>query len=304
MKRLWITGAAGFIGSRIALRAAQAGHPVLASSRQGIALLDRTPGVHTRRMDVLDERTLPDRADADVLIHCATANDIVSRDFSAGTRLSVEGTRNVLEAALRAGIREVQFFSTLQVYGAEPEGEITEATPTRCESPYALNHHWGEEVCRYYAWQHGLQVALIRPANVYGVPDSPTVRRSTLVPMCFVKSVLAEGRIVLKTSGRQYRNFVSTDEVADICLHLAGNMPAGVTVINAASNWTASIREIAQWVAGVRPGTGITVESALPASGKPLRVASSLAHLRSSAEESSARMRATISSLFQTLQGP
>jgi UDP-glucose 4-epimerase len=304
MKRLWITGAAGFIGSRLALRAAQAGHRVLASSRQGMALLDRTPGVQTRRIDLLDEKTLPDRAEADVLIHCATANDIVSRDFSAGTRLSVEGTRNVLEAALRAGIREILFFSTLQVYGTEPEGEITEATPPRCESPYALNHHWGEEVCRYYARQHGLNVALIRPANVYGVPDAPTVQRSTLVPMCFVKSVLTDGGIVLKTSGLQRRNFVSTDEVAEICLHLAGNMPAGVRVINAASHWTASIREIAQWVAKVRPGTTITVESSQPASGKPLCVGSSLAHLRPSAEESAARMRATITSLFETLKTP
>ena len=304
MKRLWITGAAGFIGSRLALRAAAAGHRVLASSRQRVPVLERTPGVETQLIDVLAETTLPGPAEADVLIHCATANDIVSRDRAAGTRLSVEGTRNVLQAAVRAGIREVQFFSTLQVYGTELEGTITEATPPRCESPYALNHLEGEEVCRHYAHQHGLQVALIRPANVYGVPDSPTVNRSTLVPMCFVRSALADGQIVLRTSGLQRRNFVSTDEIADLCLHLTGNLPAGVNVINAASHWSASILEIAQLVAEVRPGTGIRVESKHPGSGKALRVDSRWAHLRPGAEESAARMRATIRSLFRTCPHP
>jgi UDP-glucose 4-epimerase len=304
MNRLWITGAAGFIGSRLALRAAQAGHPVLASCRQRVPVLERTPGVQTRHLDVLDGKALQEPVEAEVLIHCATANDIISRDFFAGTRLTVEGTRNVLEAAVRAGIREVQFFSTLQVYGTELAGTITEATPPRCESTYGLNHLLGEEVCRYYAHQHGLKVALIRPANVYGVPDSPTVNRSTLVPLCFVRSALADGQIVLRTSGLQRRNFVSTDEIADLCLHLTGNLPAGVNVINAASHWSASIREIAQMVAEVRPGTGIRVESEQPGSGKALRIDSRWAHLRPGAEESAARMRATIRSLFRNCCHP
>jgi|LauGreDrversion4_2_1035121.scaffolds.fasta_scaffold16191_5 nucleoside-diphosphate-sugar epimerase len=304
MKRLWITGAAGFIGSRLAIRAAQAGHPVLATSRQEVPLLHRTPGVSTRIVDVLDAKTLEEPLAADLLVHCATPNDIVSRDFGAGMRLSIEGTRNVLEAAVRAGIREVLFFSTLQVYGTELEGTITEATPPRCESPYGLNHLLGEEVCRYYARKHGLKVALIRPANVYGVPDSPTVKRSTLVPMCFVQDVLANGHITLHSSGLQRRNFISTDEVAEVCLHLARNPREGVNVINAASNWTASILEIGQMVAAALPGVTIQARSDHPSGGHHLRVDSSLASLRRSVEESRDQMRSVISSLLQTRQQP
>jgi UDP-glucose 4-epimerase len=193
----------------------------------------------------------------------------------------------------------VQFFSTLQVYGTELHGRITEATPPRCESPYGLNHLLGEEVCRHYAHKYGLSVTLIRPSNVYGAPDSPTVQRSTLVPMCFVKSVLAEGRVILQSSGLQRRNFISTDEVADVCLHLAENTPSGVNIVNAASHWTTSIREIAELVAEVHPGTTISFLSADPLAGHPLTVDSRLSHLRPSAEQSLQTMRVAIRSLFK-----
>jgi nucleoside-diphosphate-sugar epimerase len=250
--RALITGSGGFIGSRLAIRCREAGHEVIATAHRASPELAQALGVsEVIPLDVLDPRVADLPLDADIIFHCATANDIVSRDFKPGVDLSVNGTRNVLELALRRGIRRVVFFSTLQVYGTELYGEITEGTPVRCESPYALNHLLGEEVCRFYANKHGMDIVLMRPSNVIGVPDWSSVQRSTLVPMCFVKEVLASGALTLRSSGHQRRNFVTSDQVSDACLNLMGNFPAGVTVVNAGSCWHASIGEMAALVADV-----------------------------------------------------
>lgn len=300
MKRILITGASGFIGSRVAIRARQAGHEIIATARNSTPALEAALGQKLLRWDVLDESTAPDDVPADVLIHCATANDILSRDFAAGVRLSVEGTRNVLQQALKLGIQQVIFFSTLQVYGTELEGVITESTLPRCESPYGLNHLLGEEVCRFYSNKHGVDVAIVRPANVYGVPDAPTVDRSTLVPMCFVKSIQQGKPITLMSSGKQRRNFVSTDEVADACLKLTEKFPSGVNVFNVGSNWLASIREIAEMVVE-QHGGGLKVEiqSDSPNEGNAFTLHSVLTEIRPSVENSQEKMRGVIRGLFE-----
>ncbi len=302
--RILLTGASGFIGSRVALRCAEAGHEVIATSRQPSPELVEALGMPVQPLDVLDPALADLELEADVLIHCATANDIVSKDFAAGVNLSVNGTRNVLEFAVKKGIRQVIFFSTLQVYGTELEGEVTEATVPHCESPYGLNHLLGEEVCRLYANRHGLDVVLVRPANVYGVPDASTVNRATLVPMCFVKTALQEGRLVLMSSGKQQRNFVSTDEVAETCLHLIQSFPQGATVVNAGSQWLASIHEMAVMVADeyrrrFNQELPIEVRSEQPIQGNHFRLQSQYSSSWPSIEESRAQMKRVIAGLYE-----
>ncbi|MCF7787334.1 MAG: NAD(P)-dependent oxidoreductase [Prosthecobacter sp.] len=306
--RVLITGSGGFIGSRLAIRCREAGHEVIATAHRSTPELAQALGVpDVIPMDVLNPHVADLPLDADILFHCATANDIVSRDFKSGVNLSVHGTRNVLELALRRGIRRVVFFSTIQVYGTELHGEITENTPVRCESSYALNHLLGEEICRFYAAKHGLDIVLLRPANVIGVPDASTVQRSTLVPMCFVKEALATGKIVMRSSGRQIRNFVTSDQVANICLCLGQSFPSAATVINASSPWNASIAEMAGIVAEVffeRTGIELVLEiqSDEPEQGNKFRIYSSLDPCRDSAEACANAARGMIRRLFDYFQ--
>jgi UDP-glucose 4-epimerase len=305
MSRVLITGCSGFIGSRLALRAKAAGIDVTASARSASAVLENELGMPVMPLDVLDPpESIPD---VDAIIHCATANDILSRDFEAGMRLSVTGTRNLMELAVRRGVRRAIFLSTLQVYGTELQGEIDEGTPVRCESAYALNHYFGEEVCRMVARNHGLDVVALRPANVYGVPDVSTVSRATLVPMCFVEEALNGGAVSLRSSGRQRRNFVSTDEVADVCLTLLADFPKGCQVVNAASNWLAGMREVAEETCRVyREKYGkelpLNILSDKPEEGNAFTVNSRYGSLRGTVESSRDAMRGVISKLFDHFQ--
>lgn len=246
--RVLITGASGFLGSRIARRFAAAGHAVLASSRQPSAQLERELGLPVQGLDLLAEGPLSLPASLDLIIHTATANEIVSRDAPAGLRLGVVGTQRLLDAAVAAGVPRLLFFSTLQVYGTELDGEIDEDTPVRCQSAYGLNHWLGEQLCALTVERHGMAICAVRPANVYGVPDSALTDRRTLVPQCFVQEALARNRIVLRSSGLQPRNFVSTDAVAERCLALAASQPPGMSRALVCSGYTPTIRRVAELV--------------------------------------------------------
>lgn len=304
MFRILITGCSGFIGSHVAIQAKKAGHEVIATARNPSGSLERELGMAVRKLDVLDTITsTADNEAIDAIIHCATANDILSRDFRAGVDLSVCGTRNVLEYAKQLGVGRVIFISTLQVYGTELEGKIAEDTPVCCQSPYGLNHYFGEELCRMYAQVHGINVVAVRPSNIFGVPDVSTVNRESLVPMCFVKEAIQTGRITLRSSGRQRRNFISTDEVANGCLYLLEDFPAGYQIVNLGSDWLCDIREVAEMTGLIyqeRYGRPLRLDilSDEPTSANRFTIDSRIAFLRPTVEESRQSMVNVITQLF------
>ncbi len=244
-----ITGASGFIGSALAKRCLTEEMPIIATARRRTDVLSRDLGISVTPLDVMG--ALPDFGGVDTLVHCATPNDIQSRADDGALPLAVVGTQRLLHHAAQHGVRRIVYLSTLQVYGTELSGTVDEQTPVRCETLYGLNHYLGEEVCRYIAHTTEIDVVVLRPSNVYGVPVATTVERDTLVPMCFVKEACQTGAVSLRSSGRQRRNFVSTDEVAETILTLLRGFPNGYNIVNAVSGWTVSIRDIADMVGQV-----------------------------------------------------
>ncbi|MBU6178285.1 MAG: NAD(P)-dependent oxidoreductase, partial [Verrucomicrobia bacterium] len=91
MARILITGASGYIGSFAARHLCSQGHEVTATSRGNPERLEaELPGCRAARLDVL---SIPEAFGGawDVILHAATANDILSRDFAAGVELSSVG---------------------------------------------------------------------------------------------------------------------------------------------------------------------------------------------------------------------
>lgn len=281
MIKVLVTGASGYIGSAAARQLAQAGHQVVATARELNPTLARILSqCELRTLDVLNGPYDDLPKDIDVVIHAATSNDILSRDFEKGMELSVFGTRRLLQWARASGVKRLLFFSTFQVYGTELRGTITESTPPAPLNDYGLNHLGGEELCSMHARTSSLQVVLVRPANVCGCPQAPTVRRETLVPMCFVREALTTGRITLRSSGLQKRDFVTVRQVADACLWLSEQpMAANHGVANIASGTTWTVLELARWTADVfRRLHGIEipviVESSEPTTSNEFRASS------------------------------
>jgi UDP-glucose 4-epimerase len=252
MKTVLITGAAGYIGSRLVKDLMAQGFLVKATARTVDPRTEQELGTVLHQLDVLKTPTTPPSdLSADFLIHCATANDIVSRTPAAGFQLSIEGTWNILALARALAIPRIIYFSTFQVYGTELTGIINESTPVRCQNAYGLNHWFGEEVCRMHASEFELNIAVVRPSNVYGAPSASSVHRETLVPTCFVRDAMSKGEIRLNSSGLQSRNFVSTQEVATACIDILNGFPSGFSLFNICSAYHAAIIDIANMTAEI-----------------------------------------------------
>ena len=303
LTNILITGVSGFIGSRIALRVKE-NFSVIPVARKPDGQLDEDLKSNVLKLD-LESTTVPVISEnVDTIIHVATANDIISKDFKKGLDLSVMGTKKILDIALELGVKNLIFFSTLQVYGTELHGKIDEDNEVNCESPYSLNHFFGEELCKLYAKNYNLNISIIRPSNVYGLPDTDSFNRYSLVPLCFVKEVVDTGQLMIRSSGNQKRNFISTNEIADICINLLESFPEGVKYINAASDLTITIKDVALLTAEVFKdihGKDLKLEflSEEPASSNEFSIDSQLHHLRCSPQEAKSNLKNTIKLLFK-----
>ena len=248
IKKIYVTGVSGFIGSRVAKLCLDHGYQVIGITRNLASTVSRELGIDVIEADLNDKNNLSLEA-AEAIIHCATANDILSKNVLEGLSLSVVGTGKLLESCRNAKIFNFIFFSTAQVYSTELYGHFDESTPVDCKTSYAINHYLGEELCKFYCNTQEFNIAVLRPSNVYGVPEISTVNRRTLVPMCFVDEALKSASITLRSSGKQSRNFISIDQVAEVALETLKNFPKGFFLRNCGSNYYQSILEIANIVA-------------------------------------------------------
>lgn len=244
--KVLITGSSGFIGSRLAIRCNDAGMNVIATSRKKEKKIESKIGFSIKKLNILQNTIIDQKIEADVILHTATANEIVSKDFTAGTNLTVVGTKNIFELAWKKGIRKIIYFSSVKIYGDEIFGELNEETPICCENSYALNHFMGEKVCQMFGKQYGIDVVILRLSNVYGIPDTDLINRPTLVPMCFTTEAKKNGKLKIKSSGLQKRNFISSNEVSNYCIELINNFPKGFNIINGISNFNLSIKEVVE----------------------------------------------------------
>lgn len=262
--KILITGANGFIGSYLAHFFSQKGYDVIASSRQfhaatrallkDAALID----LDVLNMEQLQNTTLQ----ADVIIHTATANDIISKNAIKGIELSAIGTKNILDLAVRNNIPKCIVFSTLQVYGTELSGEISETSPLHYANDYSFNHLMAEMYAEMYSRQGKLQCVSVRPSNVYGPVLTDAFNRWSLVPGCFCKEAIETGTITIKSSGKQTRNFVHLENLSRAIECIIKQFPDSYECYNLASSLCLMMTEVA----------GITKEVCEKEFGKPIQV--------------------------------
>ena len=160
-KTIFITGADGFIGGRIAERLFLEN---LAKVKAGVkdwlgaARIGRFP-IEIVKCDVLsDVKNLVELIKGtDTVIHCAYGNKLVNE----------RGTENLLNASLKAGIKRFIYFSTVEVYSGA-SGEISELTPLKYSgNEYADSKINAEKIVREYQ-KKGLPITILRPTMVYG----------------------------------------------------------------------------------------------------------------------------------------
>lgn len=180
--RVFLTGGTGLIGSHTAALLAEEGHEVVALCRHGAdtSYLESV-GCRVVAGDVTDsDVTLePLMRGCSQVVHGA-ALVYSGGDWPAIRRVNVEGARNVLQAAARAGLSRAVHISSVAVYGTVA-GEVDERSPTDTAIPamdlYARSKREAEKAARAVEADTGMPVTVLRPSAVYGERDRLMTQR-------------------------------------------------------------------------------------------------------------------------------
>lgn len=185
MTRALVTGGTGFIGSNIALRLVERHWDVRILERQETSreLLEGGPFDFVSG-DVLESDTLlPAMQGIDVVFHAAGVVDYWNQGEERMYQVNVEGTRNVMEAALKSGIDRVVHISSTAAMGIHPNEIVDESYTFNVEPErfvYGHSKHLAEEVAFEYVEQ-GLPVVLVNPTTVMGPRDVRKVSSGMVV---------------------------------------------------------------------------------------------------------------------------
>ncbi|MFF9641345.1 NAD-dependent epimerase/dehydratase family protein [Kitasatospora aureofaciens] len=251
--RIAVTGGCGFIGSHVVDHLIAAGHEVLAVDTTDKYL---NPDAEHARIDILDVPALTSAlAGSEVVYHLAAMADVeqVSADPVGAVRANIDGTEAVLEAARRGGLSRTVLASTVWVYGAAltdgqldgEEEELDEHVPIELEHSghlYVATKLAAEMLVHSYRELYGQHFTILR----FGIPYGPRMR-DELVVARFVQAALAGRPITIAGDGRQSRNFVYVEDLADA--HVRALSPAAEDRTFALEGSTAvSVRDIADTV--------------------------------------------------------
>ena len=221
IKRLVVTGGAGFIGSNfvhwVAERRPEVGRIVVLDKLTyagNPANLDGLPGDRVELVvgDVCDA-ALVDRlfAEVDACVHFAAEshNDNSIADPAPFVRTNVEGTFTLLEAARRRGTR-FHHVSTDEVYGdlaLDDPARFTEETPYRPSSPYSSTKAASDMLVRAWVRTYGVEATISNCSNNYG----PRQHVEKFIPRQ-VTNVLCGIRPKLYGDGKNVRDWIHTED--------------------------------------------------------------------------------------------
>lgn len=161
--RVLITGASGFLGGRIveAMLLSGFAHPVGTIRHWTRAARPARFAADLQLCDILQPDQVATAVESvDAVVHCAYGGDYQS---------IVEGTRNLVNASIKAGIQRFVFLSTAEVYDPKIVGDVTEDTGRfRIEGYEYNNAKCDAEVICEEARNQGLNTTILRPSLIHG----------------------------------------------------------------------------------------------------------------------------------------
>jgi len=214
-KSVIVTGAAGFMGAWLCRKLVEQGALVTALVHSGPGLLEQhgiAEKVKIVKVDVRSHEEMQktfSEAGPDLCFHLAAKSSTraAAKDLHSTFETNVLGTVNVLAAAKETG-SAVVFTSTVKTYGGFTEICFAEDSPLLGTSAYAASKIAAEAVCRMFAKQ-GLNVAIARPANVFGDFDDNFER---LVPGA-IRNLLSGKPPVMLGKGESMVDMVYVEDV-------------------------------------------------------------------------------------------
>ena len=255
MRKVIVTGGAGFIGSNLVDALIERGfevHVIDNLVNGKIENVNKKAILH--KLTITDLYSIkPAFTGAEYVFHLVALPRVqFSIEHPIETnRTNVEGTLNVLIASHETGVKKFIYSSSSSVYGDQPALPLKETMAPLPKSPYGLQKYIGELYCKVWNHVYGLPTVCLRYFNVYG-PRSNTEGAYALVIAKFLKQRMNGESMTITGDGRQTRDFIHVRDVvrANLLAMESPNVGRG-EAINIGAGRNQSVNRIAELIGGL-----------------------------------------------------
>ena len=215
--KILVTGGAGFIASHVTDAYIEQGHEVVIVDNLSTGKKENiNPKAQFIEMDIQDEKIfeLFEKEKFDVVNHHAAQMDIrlSVKDPTFDARNNILGTINLLEAAVKTGVKKFIFISSGgAIYGEQDYFPADEEHPTRPLSPYGIAKLTGEKYIYFYHKTYNLNFVILRYANIYGPRQNPNGEAGVVA--IFSNKFLSGDQPIINGDGKQTRDYVYVSDV-------------------------------------------------------------------------------------------
>ena len=250
MKKILITGGAGFIGSHLTDLLLEKGNFVRVLDNFSSGKLENLPsGNIDLEIQTGDTRNRDEVAKAvkgmDAVIHLAAVASVQASvdDPDATHGSNFLGTLNLLEGCKKEKIKRFLYASSAAIYGDVATLPVSEDTPANPLTPYAADKLAGEYYLDFYRRQHGLEPGIFRFFNVFGPRQDPSSPYSGVISI-FADRSLSNQPVTVFGDGKHTRDFIYVQDLTRILLQALMTDSLETGPVNVGNGQQTSINEI------------------------------------------------------------
>ena len=253
MKKILVTGGAGFIGSNLIKELLDRNYHVVCIDNLSTGSLENIEDFFDNTNfefiegDILDFKLLLKVSNGTFAVSHQAALGSVPRSINdplTSNRVNIEGTLNVFKACVDNGIQRVVFAASSSTYGDSSELPKKEKKIGKPLSPYAVTKLVNEIYAEVFHNVYGLNLLGLRYFNVFGPRQDPNGAYAAVIPL-FINAILSNKRPLINGDGSHSRDFTFVDNAVQAnILALETNIRNYNTVYNVACGQRTTLNEL------------------------------------------------------------
>ncbi len=245
MKRILVTGVAGFIGSAVARSLRNLGHEVVGVDDISNGYLSNIPdGIQFLEFDLANKENLKKLpTNIDLVLHLAgqSSGEISFENPIVDLEKNTVSTLNLIDFSIINSVEKLIYASSMSVYGEVPDMPISEDLIARPLSCYGVGKLCSENYLKVF--QENINSISMRMFNVYGPGQDLTNMKQGMLSI-YISQALKNKKIQVKGSIDRFRDFIHIDDMVDAWIKASLNEEVKNGVFNVASGKKTKVSDI------------------------------------------------------------